>query len=131
MGASENKATVAGAYEAFGRGDIPAVVGINAPDALWTIHSGTDAPFAGEHVGVAAIGALFQTIGESIDIQKFDMRPIAAEGDVVVAYGEQSYTARKTGKTVAGPLIHLFTFNADGRVVRFEEWESNADDAWR
>ena len=131
MGAKENRATVAGAYEAFGRGDIPAVVGINAPDAVWVIHTGANAAFAGEHRGHSGIGAMFQTIGETVDISLFNMQPIAADGDVVVAYGEQSYTVKKTGKTVAGPLVHLFTFNAEGQLIRFEEWESNADEAWR
>ncbi len=131
MGAKENRATVVAAYEAFGRGDIPAVIGINAPDAVWMIHSSPDAPFAGEHKGHDGLGAMFQTIGETIDIAEFSLQPVAAEGDVVVAYGEQSYTVKATGKTVTGPLIHLFTFKSDGQLARFEEWESNADEAWR
>ena len=131
MGAAENRATVSAAYEAFGRGDIGAVIEINAADAVWVIHSGANAAFAGEHKGHAGIGAMFQTSGESVDITVFSMQPIAAEGDVVVAVGEQTYTVKKTGKTVNGPLAHVFTFNSEGKVVRFEEWESNADEAWR
>jgi ketosteroid isomerase-like protein len=131
MGAKENKATVEAAYEAFGRGDVAAVIGVNASNAVWIIHSAADAAFGGEHKGHDGIGAMFQTIGETVDITMFDLHPIAADGDVVVARGEQSYTVKKTGKTVAGPLVHLFTFNADGELIRFEEWESNADAAWR
>lgn len=131
MGAAENKATVTAAYEAFGRGDIPAVIGVNAIDAVWVIHSSPNAPFGGEHKGHDALGAMFQTIGETVDITLFDMRVIAAEGDIVVATGEQSYTVKETGKSVAGPLAHVFTFNAEGKLAHFEEWESNADEAWR
>lgn len=131
MGAAENRATVISAYEAFGRGDIEAVIATNAPDAVWVIHSSSSAPFAGEHKGHESIGAIFQAIGESVDITLFDMRPIAAEGDIVVATGDQSYTVKKTGKTVSGPLAHVFTFDAAGKLIRFEEWESNADEAWR
>ena len=131
MGAAENKATVVAAYEAFGRGDIPAVIAVNAPDAVWVVHTTADAPFAGEHKGHDGLGAMFQMIGETVEIRAFDMAPIAAEGDVVVAYGTQSYTVKKTGKTVAGPLVHLLTFDAEGKLARFEEWESNAEDAWR
>ena len=130
MGAKENTATVVAAYEAFGSGDIPAVIGVNAPDAVWVVHGGADAPFTGEHKGHDSIGAMFQSIGETIDISMFNMQPIAAEGDVVVAYGDQSYTVKKTGKTVSGPVLHVFTFGPDGKVTRFEEWESNAHDAW-
>ena len=131
MGAKENRATVEAAYEAFGRGDIAAVIGVNSPDAVWAIHTSANAPFAGEHKGHDGIGAMFQTIVESVDITAFSMQPIAADGDVVVAVGEQSYTVKKTGKTVAGPLVHVLTFDTEGQLVHFEEWESNADDAWR
>jgi uncharacterized protein len=131
MGSAENKATVAAAYEAFGRGDIPAVIGVNSPDAVWVIHTAPNAAFGGEHKGHDGIGAMFQTIGETVDITMFNMQPIAAEGDIVVATGEQSYTVKASGKTVSGPLVHVFSFNADGQLVRFEEWESNADEAWR
>ena len=131
MGANENRATVVAAYEAFGRGDIAAVIGINSPDAVWAIHTSANATFAGEHKGHDGIGAMFQTIVDSVDISMFDMQPVAAEGDVVVATGQQSYTVKATGKTVSGPLVHVMTFNADGQLMRFEEWESNADEAWR
>jgi uncharacterized protein len=130
MGAKRNRATVEAAYEAFGRGDIPAVIGVNSPDAVWTIHTSPKTPFGGEHKGHDGIGALFGIIGETIDMSVFNLQPVAAEGDFVIAYGEQAYTVKKTGKRVAGPLIHMFTFDSGGQVVRFEEWESNADAAW-
>jgi hypothetical protein len=77
------------------------------------------------HKGVDGIGAFFGLIGDSIDITAFELTPIAAEGDVVIAKGEQSYTVKRTGKTVSGPGLHVFTFGPDGKVTRFEEWETN------
>lgn len=130
MGAAENKAAVAAMYDAFGQGDVEGVVGANAPDAMWVIHSGAGSPFGGEHKGPDAIGAFFQAINDSIEISQFDMAPIAADGDIVVALGDQTYKVKATGKTVQGPLAHVFTFGPDGKVVRFEEWESNADGAF-
>jgi ketosteroid isomerase-like protein len=130
MGAAENKATVAAAYEAFGRGDVQAVIDTNADDAVWTINTGPGSPLAGEHKGKDGIGALFGKIGESIEITKFDIAPVAADGDVVVARGYQAYTVKATGKTVEGPLIHFFTFNAAGKCTQFEEFEIGVDDAF-
>jgi hypothetical protein len=130
VGAAENKATVVAAYEAFGTGDIAAVIATNAPDAVWVNYSTPASPFSGEHKGLDSIGAFFGLIGDSIDITEFDIGPIAADGDVVVAEGHQSYTVKKTGKTVSGPVLHVFTFGPDGKVTRFEEWESNVHDAW-
>ena len=130
MGAAENRATVEAAYEAFGRGDIEAVINTNAPDAVWAIHSGGGSPLDGEHKGLDGIGAFFQTINDTIEISRFEMAPIAAEGDVVVATGDQEYTVKATGKTVRGPLVHIFTFGADGKCIRFEEFESNTEGAY-
>jgi ketosteroid isomerase-like protein len=129
VGASENKKAVADAYEAFGKGDIPALIGMNAPDAVWVNHT-PGSPLYGEHKGLDAIGGFFGLVGENLDITEFDMAPIAAEGDTVVAVGRQTYTAKKTGKKVSGPVVHLFTFGPDGKVTRFEEFETGAEAAF-
>ena len=130
MGAAENRATVDAAYEAFGRGDVEAVINTNAPDSVFSIHSGGGSPLDGEHKGLDGIGAFFQTINDTIEISRFEMATIAADGDVVVARGEQEYTVKATGKTVRGPLVHIFTFGPDGKVVHFEEFESNTEGAY-
>ena len=103
---------------------------MNAPDAVWVNYSTEASPFSGEHKGLDAIGAFFGLIGDNIEITEFDLAPIAAEGDVVVAGGHQAYTVKRTGKSVSGPVLHVFTFGPDGKVTRFEEWEANAHDAW-
>ncbi|HET6873835.1 MAG TPA: nuclear transport factor 2 family protein [Acidimicrobiales bacterium] len=130
MGASENKAAVEAGYAAFGQGDIASVIAMNAPDAVWHNYSSTASPLQGEHKGLDGIAALFGLIGDNIEFTQFEIAPIAAEGDTVVAAGQQTYTVKRTGKTVSGPVVHVFTFGADGKVVRFEEWESNAEGAW-
>jgi len=130
MSATENKATVIAAYEAFGRGDVVSVLATNAPNAVWINYSTPASPLNGEHKGLEAIGEFFNLIGSSMEIEQFDMTPIAADGDTVVATGNQRYRVKSTGKTVSGSVVHVFTFDADGKVVRFEEWESYVHDAW-
>ena len=131
MGPADNRAAVEAAYVAFGKGDIPSVIAMNAPDALWVIHTAATAPYQGEHKGIEGIGTLFGLLPDSIDITEFDMAPVAIDGDVVVAKGVQTYTVKKTGKTVSGSFLHLFTFGPDGKVARFEEWEpAESLDAW-
>ena len=130
MGAAENKAAVAAAYEAFGQGDVASVIAMNAPDATWVNYSTDASPLQGEFKGLDAIGAFFGVVGDSIEISEFDIAPIAAEGDIVVSHGHQTYTVKKTGKTVSGPVLHIFTFGPDGKVTRFEEWEHGTESAW-
>jgi len=130
MEAHENSAAVVAAYEAFGRGDVTSVVAMNTPDAVWMIHTSPAAPYNGERKGLESIGALFGIISDTVDITQFHMAPIASEGDVVVAVGRQTYTVKRTGKTASGAMVHVFTFNSDGKVTRFEEWEGDVHDAW-
>jgi hypothetical protein len=130
MGAAENKAALVAAYEAFGRGDIASVIAMNTPDAVWVNYSTEASPLSGEHKGLDGIGAFFGFIADTMEITQFEMAPVAAEGDTVVAIGQQVYKVKRTGKTVSGPVVHVFTFGPDGKVTRFEEWESNAHDAW-
>ena len=65
MGVQENRAAVVEAYEAFGRGDVPSVVAMNAPDAVWVIHGSSAAPYNGEHKGLDGIGALGRELAVS------------------------------------------------------------------
>jgi len=44
--------------------------------------------------------------------------------------GQQTYTVKPTGKTASGMMVHVFTFNSDRKVTRFEEWEGDVHDAW-
>jgi ketosteroid isomerase-like protein len=129
MGAQENKKAVSDAYEAFGKGDVPAVIAMNAPDAVWVNHT-DGSPLKGEYKGMDGIGSFFGLVGEHLDISVFEMAPIAAEGDTVVALGRQTYVAKKTGKTVSGPVVHIFIFGADGKVTRFEEYETGTEGAF-
>jgi ketosteroid isomerase-like protein len=84
----------------------------------------------GEHTGLDGINDLFEMIGEQLEVISFEMAPIAAEGDVVVAAGRQDYTVKTTGKKVQGPLVHVFTFGPDGKIVRFDEFETGAEGAF-
>jgi len=129
MGAQENKQAVIDAYTAFGKGDIGAVIGMNAPDAVWVNYTG-GSPLQGEFKGIDAISSFMGAVGEHLEISEFDLAPVAAEGDTVVARGTQTYKVKTTGKTVSGPVLHVFTFGPDGKVTRFEEYETGTEGAF-
>ena len=131
MGTTENTATLVAAYEAFGRGDIPAIIAMNSTDTVWEIHSGPGSPLDGTFKGHDGLGEFFGLVGTVMEFAKFEMAPVAADGNMVIAMGEQEYTVKATGKTVTGPLVHVNTFDSDGKIIRFEEFESNVGDAWQ
>jgi len=130
MGTSENTAAVAAAYEAFGRGDIEAILAITAEDTIWQIHASSDSPLNGEYKGLDGVVEFFTKVGSLLEFARFEMAPIAAEGDTVVAVGDQEYTVTSTGTVVTGRLAHVYTFSSDGKVARFEDFEPGGDGAW-
>ncbi len=50
----------------------------------------------------------FTKVGSLLEFARFEMAPIAAEGDTVVAVGDQEYTITATGTVVTGRLAHVY-----------------------
>ena len=130
MGSAENRSAVESAYEAFSRGDVAQVIAMNAPDTVWVNYSTPASSLNGVFKGLDGVSTFFGLIGEHIEVSELEIAPIAADGNVVVSSGRQTYTVKRTGKVVSGPVLHVFTFDADGRVTNFEEWEADAHSAW-
>src|SRR3954467_2495943 len=62
MGAKENLAIVRSGYEAFGRGDIPAVLAVFSPDIQW--HIAGRSSMAGTYKGHEEVVGFFTQLGE-------------------------------------------------------------------
>ena len=95
--ADENRALLRAAYEAFGRGDITAVLAILSPTIEWTDAEGF--PYAGTYIGPDAVrDRVFARIGSEWD--RFEALPSAyiADGDHVVVLGEYRATYKATGR---------------------------------
>ena len=59
--------------------------------------------------GLRGYQRLFDLVADGTEIAKFEIQPIAAEGDTVVAKGVQTYRVKATGKSTTATLIHIFT----------------------
>ena len=114
-----NAAVVETAYEAFGRGDIHAVLDLLADDVEWS--SPKTLPHGGQFTGKAGVGAFFQGLGANWETLSLDVEAVSdAGGDLVLGL------VRADGKRTDGALAgygatHVFTVR-DGRVVRFREY---------
>ncbi|MBK5308321.1 MAG: nuclear transport factor 2 family protein [Frankiaceae bacterium] len=128
MGAQENKAVVATAYEAFGRGDLEGVFAVLADDVVWTNHA-TGAPHEGEFLGVDGARRFFAKLLETVEITQFDIQTLLAEDDLVVALGTSAFTVNGSGNKNEGPLVHVFRF-VDGKVATFDEYEHVDSGVW-
>jgi ketosteroid isomerase-like protein len=109
---------IRGAYEAFGKGDIPTVASMLA-ETEW--HEAQGMPYGGVYKGADEIfGNVLGPIAE--DVEGFQVTPeeiLPVGDDRVLSLG------RYTGKGANGPVdlryAHLWTISGD-KVVRFEQF---------
>ena len=129
MPEGENTRVVRDAYAAFGRGDIPALLGLMADEIDWqpVIGAGAHVPFAGRRTGKAAVGEFFRLVAESEDFQPFDPREFIAQGETVVALGHYRAVTRGAGagKGFDSDFAMVFTVR-DGKIAGFREFTDSA-----
>jgi ketosteroid isomerase-like protein len=114
---------VRGVYEAFGRGDVPAVLAAIA-EVEW--HEAEGMPYGGVYHGAEAVAQnVFGPITE--DIPDFTLAPqeFIAAGDAVAVVVRYSGTGKATGKQLDLPVVHVWDV-PDGRITRFRQFADTA-----
>lgn len=109
--------TVQTLYAAFGRGDLPAILGMLDPGVEWTFH-GSGLPFMGRFVGPAAVAKWFGHVAEHEGIEAFEPREFLVGADHVTVIGWERTRALPKGAVFESPWIHVWTLR-DGRITRF------------
>jgi ketosteroid isomerase-like protein len=115
-----NTQIIKGMYEAFGRGDIAAVLNSLADDIEWVTPGPSTIPYAGRYRGRAEVAGHFQKLAENTELDPFTIERYVEQDDVVVVLG--SYTGRSKGlqKPFRSKWAMVFTLSG-GKVTRFEE----------
>ena len=121
----DNAATVAAIYEAFGRGDVPAILERLADGVAWEHWADNYAQRAGvAHLvrrdGRADVAGFFGVIG-AWTVLDFAVLDVIGTGRQVVAEVRASF-ALPGGGRLADEELHLWTFGEDGLVVRFRHY---------
>ena len=114
-----NVETVQAIYEAFGQGDIPAILDRLAEDVEWDL----DAPSYGIPIYEPGVGRehaarFFEALGD-LEFKRFEPTNFLSGGDQVAVPINIEVTVKATGKTAEALEIHLWTFGDDGKVSRF------------
>ncbi|MEA2386308.1 MAG: uncharacterized protein QOJ22_482 [Thermoleophilaceae bacterium] len=120
----QNIAFVSGLYEAFGRGDVPAVLAGFDANIEWNEAEGM--PYGGQYHGPEAVAEnVFGPI--TGDFDDFSVKPdeILAAGDRVVALLTYTGTAKESGKPLHMPAAHVWTVR-DGKVTKFVQLADSA-----
>jgi uncharacterized protein len=106
------------AYDAFGRGDIPAVIEAQSDNVTWEVAEVL--PQGGSFRGKDGVQSFFEGLGQAWEEVAIDVDDLIDGGDQVVAVGVGRGKLRGGGDAEYG-FAHVFTV-ADGKVTRFREY---------
>lgn len=110
---------ISGLYEAFGRGDIPAILAMIDEQIDW--HAPENLPHGGHFQGRDAVGRFFQGIGETWEGLHLELEDIVSGGERVIALARIHGRLRATGEDAGYSSAHSWIVR-DGTPVRFDEY---------
>jgi ketosteroid isomerase-like protein len=124
---ADNADLVRGAYEAFEKGDVQAVLEFLDPGVAW--HEAEHFPYAagGPFVGrEAVVNGVFARIPTDYDGFRVDVGRIVGCGDTVLMEGRYRGTVKATGKRLDVQVAHVWDLRG-GKAVRFQQYT----DTWQ
>ncbi|MGC4091485.1 MAG: nuclear transport factor 2 family protein [Polyangiaceae bacterium] len=128
MNTSQNIQTVTTLYEAFGRGDVPAVLAALDEDVSWEFGASEHGiPWLAAGTGKAAALGFFQAL-QALEFKDFRLLSVMGQGEWVVALVTLECTIKANGRSfreVCEPQV--WRFNDAGRVIGMR----HAADTWR
>ena len=98
MSEEQNRQIVQGLFEAFGRGDVPSMLGVLTADVDWRIDGPASVPYFGRHSGHEGVTDFLTKLGTNVEMEKFEPREFITKGDKVVVLGGEGW-ARQIYRT--------------------------------
>ena len=119
---AENVTLVREMYEAFGKGNVPGVLGSLDPQIQWYEAENFIYADKSPYVGPQAVleGVFMRII---TDFDNFTVTPdeILDAGDKVVALGTYAGTHKTTGRAVRAQMAHVWSIE-NGKAVKFQQY---------
>ena len=125
MSAQDNVQRVQNIYDAFGRGDVDAVLDALTDAIEWTVPGPSALALSGTRRGKQAVREWFDISARHVSYQVFEPRQFIAQDQTVVALVHTEATALPIGQAYATPEAHIITFRGD-KVARFQTFEDTA-----
>ena len=119
--AEDNVGVVRRSYDAFSRGDFPAVLEMMDPEIEWVDQDSL--PWGGAYRGHEAFGQHMQRFGANFEEFRIEPRDFLDAGDRVVVLGR--FAGRAAGGEFDVGLAHVWTLR-DGKAVRVESYLDTA-----
>ena len=126
MSADANIKTITAVYEAFGRGDVTAILDAVTDDVDWAAEAASSAaPWYGVRHGKDAVAAFFSDFGSAMEVEEFTPVSFAGNDTDVLAVVRFRARSRSTGRTAEMNLHHYFKFR-DGKIAYYRGTEDTA-----
>ncbi len=118
----KNSDIVKGLYAAFGKGDVPAVLGAFDPGIQWNEAENFLYADRNPYVGPQAVAeGVFQRIVSDVDGFTVAPEHFIDGGDTIVVEGRYRGTMKSTGTRVDAQFAHVWHLR-DGKVIRFQQY---------
>jgi ketosteroid isomerase-like protein len=115
-----NLESVQAVYEAFGRGDVPAILEVLADDVEWDQDApGYGIPIYEPGVGKEHVKRFFNAVQEGLEFRRFEPTNFLSGGNQVAVPINIEAKVKSSGNVLEALEIHLWTFGDDGKVSRF------------
>jgi ketosteroid isomerase-like protein len=116
----DNVDTVRGIYDAFGKGDVPAVLAAMDEKIEW--QEPASLPFD-DQIGPQAVAEnVFGPVISRIEGFVVDTREIVDGGDIVCGIGVYRGKGTDNGIPLEADFVHVWRFGADGKVTGFRTY---------
>lgn len=122
----ENVDLIRSNYEAFSRGDIPAILAMLDPNVTW--NSAENSPYADDnpYVGPEAVRTgVFARVDAEWDGFTVIPLEILDAGDTVVMHGRYRATHKVTGKRIDAQVVHVWKLRG-GKITGYQQYLDTA-----
>ncbi len=123
--------TIQSLYQAFGQGNLSAILERLSPEVHWehwADHSAqrADHPFFAARNGHAGVADFFTTLAQQATVHEFKVLDLFGSGRQVAVEIEIDWTMLSTGRRQRDEELHLWTFGDDGLVRRMRHYVDTA-----
>jgi len=125
----QNLAVIQSLYQAFAKGDVPAVLGSMAPDMEWREADGFVYADGNPYVGPNAIlNGVFMRLATEWDGFAANPEIFHDAGETVIVTGRYTGAFKATGKKINAQFAHVWTLR-DAKAARFQQYTDTRQSA--